>query len=193
MRGVPILKALSPRHLDIIRRLIVGQAPQEISIELGISQSRISVLRDDPLFDAVYREMEHRVTEGFIETRAKAMEILEVAAPDAARLTRDAISGKIDNENVPIPLRLKSAWDCLDRTGNKAVEKKLVGVVDLGKLISDAYTEKHYGKKAKQVVDDAESDDKLATSLMLSPLSNENSIIVTMTVNNAVKDCQNIF
>lgn len=164
MRGVPILKALSPRHLDMIRRLIVGQSPQEISIELGISQSRISVLRDDPLFNAVYREMEHRVTEGFIETRAKAMEILEVAAPDAARLTRDAIvSGKIGDVDVPIPLRLKSAWDCLDRTGNKAVEKKLVGVVDLGKMISDAYREKHYGKKAKQVVDDVESGDKLAT------------------------------
>jgi hypothetical protein len=105
------------------------------------------------------------------------MEILEVAAPDAARLTRDAITGLIDNETVPLPLRLKSAWDCLDRTGNKAVEKKLVGVVDLGKLISDAYREKHYGKgrgsSAPQRPDES-AKDKLATETCTALMVVEN-------------------
>jgi len=152
MDSVPKLKTISPRHLDIIRRLIVGQMPKEISIELGMSQSRIGALRDDPLFNAVYQDMQYRVNEGFIEVRANAMQILEDAAPHAARLARDAIiNGTIEYEDgviekVPLPLRLKSAWDCLDRTGNKAAEKHLVGHVDLGQLISEAYKKKHQGK-----------------------------------------------
>ena len=137
------LKSLSARHLDIIRRLIVGETAQEICLEMGLCQSRISILKGDPLFASAYHEMEMQIAENFIESRANAMEILEDAAPDAARLTRDAILGSIDGEEVPQGLRLKSAWDCLDRTGNKAAEKHLVGHVDLGQLIGEAYKGKY--------------------------------------------------
>ena len=170
MDSVPNLKTLSPRHLDIIRRLIVAQNPREVSIELGISQSRISALRGDPLFDAVYRDMQHRVNEGFIEVRASAMQILEDAAPHAARMARDAIiSGEIKYEDgvvekVPLPLRLKSAWDCLVATGNKAPEKHLVGHVDLGELISVAYKKKHHGKDNGGGVSNSQSIQKVQNS-----------------------------
>ena len=149
------LKKISSRHLDIIRRLIVGQTMQEICIDLGLSLSRVSMLKADPLFASAYYEMENKVTEGFIETRASAMEILENAAPEAARLTRDAIIGEqISGEDAPQGLRLKSAWDCLDRTGNKAVDKHLVGHVDLAELIGKAYQEKHGGSSGPQQVDE---------------------------------------
>ena len=164
MDSVPLLKTLSPRHLDIIRRLIVGQMPQEIAIDLGMSPYRISALRGDPLFDAVYREMQDRIMAGFVETRMNAMQILEDTAPQAAQMARDAvIDGKIGEEVVPVPLRLKSAWDVLDRTGNTGVEKTLVGHVDLGQLISDAYQEKHYGKDKDE--DESEDEPKNVTKL----------------------------
>ena len=153
------LKKLSGRHLDIIRRLIVGQTIQEINIDLGLSLSRISILKADPLFAAAYYEMENRVTEGFIETRASAMEILEDAAPEAAKLTRDAIMGKeIGGVEVPLGMRMKSAWDCLDRTGNKAVDKHLVGHVDLAELIGQAYQEKHGGGSTAPTTDGSSGD-----------------------------------
>ena len=155
------LKNLSGRHLDIIRRLIVGETAQEICLEMGLSPSRISILKADPLFASAYHEIEMRIADNFIESRASAMEILEDAAPHAARLTRDAILGSIDGEEVPQGLRLKSAWDCLDRTGNKAMEKHLVGHVDLGKLIGEAYSKK-FGRDGSAVgkdcnIEDAES------------------------------------
>ncbi len=147
------LKNLSGRHLDIIRRLIVGETAQEICIEMGLSPSRISILKADPLFASAYRQMERQIADNFIESRANAMEILEDAAPHAARLTRDAILGSIDGEEVPQGLRLKSAWDCLDRTGNKAMEKHLVGHVDLGQLIGEAYSKK-FARDAESVGED---------------------------------------
>ena len=143
--------------------------PQEIAIDLGISQYRISALRADPLFDAVYQEMQNRIMAGFVETRMNAMQILEDTAPQAAQMTRDAvISGVIGGEDVSVPLRLKSAWDVLNRTGNTGIEKTLVGHVDLGQLISDAYQEKHYGKdkdedKPKDITEDITCTDIVVT------------------------------
>jgi len=139
-----MLKRLNGRHLSIIRRLLVGQPPVEIERELGVSQSRISVLLKDPLFSAKMEEMEERVMSAFVETRASAMEILQEASPDAARMVVDAFRvGKIHDKEVGVGKMLDSAFDVLDRTGNKGVEKSIVGSIDLGKLIAEAYTEKH--------------------------------------------------
>jgi len=154
------LQRISARHRDIMRRMIVGQTAKEISEELGISQSRISVLLDDALFQSTLEELQARVESEFITTRASAMQVLEATAPMAAMACHEVVtSGTLDGQPVSAPLRLKSAWDVLDRTGNKAAERRLVGTVDLGDLIADAYQKKH-GKayeKAHAERDDTES------------------------------------
>lgn len=139
-----MLKRLNGRHLGVIRRLIVGQTHAEIERDLGISQSRISVLLDDPLFWAKYTEIQEQTMSGFLEVRANAMEILQEAAPDAARIVVEAFrKGTVNGKGVGPGLQLNSAFDVLDRTGNKAVERSIVGSFDLGQLIADAYVEKH--------------------------------------------------
>ena len=139
-----MIKSLNGRHLSIIRRMIVGQPHVEIERDLGISQSRISVLLDDPLFYAKYQEMSDRTMEEFLEVRASAMQILQEAAPDAAHLIVEAFrDGTVNGKGVGPQLQLNSAFDVLDRTGNKAIERSIIGAVDLGQLIADAYKDKH--------------------------------------------------
>lgn len=151
------LKKLSPRHMDIIRRLIVGETPGEISLELGMSQSRLSILQADPLFNLKLSEMQDEMNERFIDSRVKAMDILEDAAVHAARIDVHASTGvveriipgedgepdRVEYENVPVALQMKSAWDILDRTGNKGVDRKIVAVASLADLIAEAYKRKH--------------------------------------------------
>ena len=45
---------------------------------------------------------------------------------------------------------MDSAFGVLDRTGNKGVEKGIIGVIDLGQLIADAYSEKHGNSTFKE-------------------------------------------
>ena len=139
-----MLKSLNGRHLGIIRRLIVGQSHAEIARDLGVSQPRISVLLSDPLFDAKLTEMQERTMEGFLDVRASAMEILQHAAPDAAKMVVEAFkTGRINDKPIGLKLQLDSVFDVLNRTGNKAVERSIIGAIDLGQLIADAYRDKH--------------------------------------------------
>lgn len=99
----------------------------------------------------------------FLDVRCNAMEILQEAAPDAAKTVVGAFrNGEINSKPIGAGLQLNCAFDVLDRTGNKAVERSLVGTVDLGKLIAESYMEKHgsstYEKlkpEAKKATDDA--------------------------------------
>lgn len=108
-----------------------------------MSESYLSLLKRDALFKGVLEAMQEELNLRFIEKRTEVMDVLEDVSMDAAMLTRNAIHGLIDGKEVPISLRLKSAWDNLDRTGRKAVEKRLVGYVNVGDLVADAYRKKH--------------------------------------------------
>lgn len=55
----PALKRLTDRHHAVARGIASGMQMQEVSAVLGISQSRISILKDDPAFKELvefYRE-----------------------------------------------------------------------------------------------------------------------------------------
>ncbi len=50
------IKRLAPRHLEIMRRLLSGQKNVEICQSMGLSQSRLSIIRHAPLFQLVMRQ-----------------------------------------------------------------------------------------------------------------------------------------
>ena len=146
-----MLKQLSGRHQDIIRRLMCGETPGEICSEFGISASYLSVLQNDPLFIEEMDRMQNRVDDIFITSRQKAMEVLEAAALPAAHMARDAIvdgfiGGQDSRQEVPVKARLDSAWDVLKATGNVKPERKIVAHVTLADMIASAYAAKHKPK-----------------------------------------------
>jgi len=163
-----MLKKLTGRHRDVIRRLLVGQTPGEVQVELGMSASYLSVLQADPLFKEAYSLQQRMVDEKFLEGRATTMEILEVASRDAADIAIKAMrdgrvsgigdEGEIVEREISATVQLSSAWDVLNRTGNKALERKLIGTFDAAELVKAAYAGKYKEEKKDETVDDEAID-----------------------------------
>lgn len=148
-----MLKKLTPRHRRIIRDLVTGRDPKDIAKDLDISVETILRLqREDPLFKSEVRTLEIYVEKRLAESedRISVMEKLDLMAHDAANLCSDIIDGT--EKEVPIGLRLQSAWDVLDRTGHKPTEKKIVGIANAADMIIAAYNAKH-GEKDKMDAD----------------------------------------
>lgn len=106
------------------------------------------MLGRDPLFAETLAGMEGEVHDLWVGKRAVAMDILNDHASTAAKLCTDAVGGKVldaegDVEIVPLNKRLDSAWDVLNRTGNKAVEKRLEIHATLQEMIIQAYQQRN--------------------------------------------------
>lgn len=144
-------KKLTPRDNEIIRRLIAGQVPIEIAEDLGMSAQTIRKNLHDPLYATELGRLEYEIQRRLTDSDARldALEILQDKAGKAAQLC----TGVMEDDTRPIDLRMKSAWDILDRTGFKATEKRIVGVVNLSDLIIEAH------KQSKQKGDPREAID----------------------------------
>jgi len=168
------LKTIKPKHREIMRRILMYQPMDEISKELQVSVVYLNMLMRDPLFTEHLEEMEKDVHEKWKANRLAAMDILEDSASKAAKLCVNAVDGVIESlgiaddgevktvyEIVPLKQRLDSAWDVLNRTGNKAIERKVVAHTTLQEMIITAYqqrTEKVGGGKAKALAPSSGSD-----------------------------------
>lgn len=153
-----VLKKLSARHKEIARRCLVGETPQEISEDLGMHKGSILWVIAQDLFKQhlgmLEYETERRLTNA--KERLNVLSILANAEQDAADLVVDVMNdevvpGSTKDGSLPIAtgLRLKSAWDILDRRGYKAVEKKMT--VSLSDLIIAAREEAKAKKEPTNV------------------------------------------
>jgi len=139
-----MLKKLTAKHRRMIRDLVTGRDPKDIAKDLKISsQTILKLQRDDPLFKSEIKNLEVSFENRLIksEERISVMERLESIANSAATLCGNIVDGS--EEDAPLDLRVKTAWDVLDRTGNTAPEKKIVGVVNAADMIIAAYKAKH--------------------------------------------------
>lgn len=150
-----VLKKISPRHKAIARRCLVGETPEEIATDLGMHRKYIVWLMNQNVFKQHLAQLEYETERRLtsVKERLDVLEILGEAEADAAKLCVDvmkdtAVSG--DGQGAMI-LRLKSAWDILDRRGYKAPEKRVT--MSLSDLIIEAH------KEAKEK-EDAESGSK---------------------------------
>lgn len=142
------LKAIKPKHREIMRRMIICQPSEEISLDLRVSVEYLAMLGRDPLFAETLAVMEGEVHDLWVGKRAVAMDILNDHASTAAKLCTDAVDGSVLDadgipETVPFNKRLDSAWDVLNRTGNKAVEKRLEIHATLQEMIIQAYQQRN--------------------------------------------------
>jgi hypothetical protein len=140
-----------------------------------MSASYLSVLQNDPLFVSEQEKTQIRIDDIFIDSRQKAMEVLEMAALPAAQMAKDAIvdgfiGGQDNRQEISVKLRMDSAWDVLNRTGNKATEKRIVAHVSLADMIVAAYKDKHGSNGSKDVkARPTEKDESTNMSILLLP------------------------
>lgn len=162
-----MLRKLTPQHRDIILRLVAGQPPHKIAIELGISSQTISNLRGDPLFAAELRGLEQSAKEKLLE-RITAMEILEQTAQDAAEVINAGISdGSIDEEPISAKTRLDAAFKLLgalglDRSKTKKEEDSKESLAD---LVIDAYERGREGRKKDAITVSSEKSSDTSEKL----------------------------
>lgn len=141
-----MLKKLTPRHREIIRRLVVGETPKEISEGLGMHPATIERLQNDPVFAVELSELEQRANNRLTDAaeRLDALEILDLAAGESAKLCRDVVNDKVlGAEGIAMDLRVKSAWDILDRAGHGKVVK--TATLNISDLIIEAGRQREAG------------------------------------------------
>ena len=149
-----MLKRLTAKHNRMIRDLVTGRDPKDIAKDLNVAPETVSRLqRNDPLFKSELRNVELSIEKRLAESedRISVMERLEQISEDAAILCGNVIDGT--EPEVPINLRMQSAWDVLDRTGFKPTEKKVVGIANAADMIIAAYNAKHGKKEEQNVID----------------------------------------
>lgn len=131
-----MLKKLTPMHNEAIRRLVVGESPQDVADELGVTKGTVTRWLNDPKFLSELHALEERANNRLTENQETAFQIIQSGQSDAARNCREAVkNGTIKGMSVSEGTILKASWDLLDRGGHKAVEKREVDVYDLADLI----------------------------------------------------------
>ena len=141
-----MLKKTTLRHKEIMRRLIVGETISEAAISLGMSPGSITRLLKDPIFATELKEMEKRANEKLYDSdeRLNALEIINIAANESAKLCRAVVNNKVPGtDDISIDLRVKTAWDILDRKGISKVQK--TATLDLTALILEAAKQRDDG------------------------------------------------
>jgi len=158
------LKTVKPKHREIMRRMLTYQPTEEISLELQVSVVYLNMLSRDPLFVETMNEMEAEIHDHWVQNRVVAMDVLEGHATKAAKLCTDAVDGLVEKYDedgvesydiVDTKTRLASAWDVLNRTGNKAIEKKVVAHTTLQEMIIAAYQQRNGGQQDDNTVKEA--------------------------------------
>ena len=118
-RQAQFLQVVRPRHLEIARRLTVGQRPIDIHRALGITQQRLSTIVASPSFKAVLAKMLEKRDAAIVDIQNQIGEL----APDAVdELTRIMYQSNSEER------RMKVARDLLDRAGYGAINKQAVDI-----------------------------------------------------------------
>lgn len=113
------LKLIRGKHREIMRRLIAGESQKEIAIALGMTQSRISIIVNSPLFKREYEKLEQEVQDRFKVKQSDIQEEVNSLQPDALKVLKDIIQNKeVDGLKVSLPLKRDTALDILALGGN---------------------------------------------------------------------------
>jgi DNA-binding CsgD family transcriptional regulator len=99
---------LRPRHREIMRRKLLGQSNKQIAEELCLSQNRVSVITNSPLFKLELERMMQQADDQVFDAMGKLREL----QPDAVNVLHESM-----NQHEFPHLRLKAAIQVLDRTG----------------------------------------------------------------------------
>ena len=122
--ATPTLSSLKTRHREIARLMLLGKSNNEISELIGISPTRISQIKSDPMFRGYLASLEERCDRQVMDVRQRLANLSHEALDVVEELLKDDKSS----------IQLAAAKDILDRAGYKPVEK--VETVNLSAVLS---------------------------------------------------------
>jgi hypothetical protein len=68
------LHHLTPRHHEIMRRLMLGHSQRDIALDLGMNESYLSILVRSPLFQQEYRKLKDQELSAMMELRKTVLD-----------------------------------------------------------------------------------------------------------------------
>jgi len=134
------MKILNPKQRNAARRLVDGESVRDVAEQLGMSPQTVRNWMKEPIFQATMSEIELSREMQVVDRRSlDALEILESAASDAAALCADVVQS--NDPDVSLNLKVKTAWDILDRTKGKPVQRQITATANIVDLILMAHDE----------------------------------------------------
>lgn len=137
------IQIIRGKHIEIIRRMIVGESQRKIAADLGMSEGRLSVIVNSPLFKRLYAEEAALVRERFIEKTSAVAEKVNSLQPKAIETLESLLTkDKVNEIRVSPALKREVALDILDLGGNgkrSKVDEKANAMNDVIKIISDGF------------------------------------------------------
>jgi len=129
------LKSLSARHREFCRLIVRGATGREIMEKLGYSESRVSVLKNDPLIQSEIERLEDRLFEEDLNSRLKNL------GPIAIGVLEDVLTSN-DPSIKPHVKREAATWVVEKLTGKPRGEinvesNSLTGFMDLIKQMQE--------------------------------------------------------
>lgn len=114
------IKDWSPQHFHTRHQLICklhacGLRNKEIAQALGLTESRVSIILNDPRAAEYIRQMVEEVGDKYLDMHAS----FRALAPKALKV----VTAIMDDDEAPAGVRSRNAFELLDRAGYGAVEK----------------------------------------------------------------------
>ena len=124
----------TPRHMDIIRRLVTGQTQREIAAEMGYTESRLSIIVNSPLFQHKLKEYQKQIADKLADNIGNIDNRVRLLQPKALDTLEELLEKKGNDR-----LRRDCAKDLLDIGGNLGKKRDEEGMNDFARIISDAF------------------------------------------------------
>lgn len=140
------LRIILGKHREIMRRQIAGESQRSIAIALGMTETRVSVICNSPLYKREYAKLAKSVDDRFIEVQANVQQQLnkkvEDLQLDAFGVLEKIIHQKdIDGMRVTPLLKKDTALEVLELGGNRKnkANEKADAMSDVVKIISEGF------------------------------------------------------
>lgn len=131
----PTVINLRERHHALARHIAEGKKPGEAALLCRYSQSRVSILLDDPAFQELVAHYRECVNAEFVDFQAKLADL----AIDAAHILQDRLEDK--PETISDAMLLQIVTVGADRTGHGPSQKSEVNIkIGLAERLASAQT-----------------------------------------------------
>ena len=124
-----------PRHRQIMYRLVAGEKQVEISAALNISQTRLSVIVNSPMFKKEFKKLEDAVFENAVATRGNITDRVNKLQPTALSVIEDLMKSKRTGK----ALKRQCANDILELGQKMRRTGEDDGLNPVARMISEAF------------------------------------------------------
>jgi hypothetical protein len=167
------LGIIMSKHREIMRRLVAGETQHRIAVEMGMTESRLSIICNSPLFKRELAALEAEVKGRYITTTADIQAKINQLQPRAVDIL-DQILNKteVDGKSVSLPLKRDVALDVLELAGSGKKKNATVAdaMGDVVKIIADGFKLAKELKEAS-VVEEQHAASQRQNSRILHPAS----------------------